>query len=246
VNDAQKALSSPFANHRSPSTLLPHLIYETSYFAAALTFTMGWSFRSQGRPNVPRTGPVLLIANHQSFLDPILVGLAARRHLCYLARKTLFKNPAFAWLIRMHNAVPIDQEGIGKEGIKAILQQLQRGQAVVVFPEGNRTDDGDMQPLKPGIQLLIKRTEAQILPVGIAGAYDAWPRWRAYPLPAPLFLPACRGCLAVSIGKPLEARRFAEMPREQSLAELHDAIAVEWRRAQRLRRQSREQASGGR
>jgi len=223
--------------HASPwDAVCSHLLYETSYFTAAMGMTLAWSLRTAGRHYVPRTGPALVIANHQSFLDPILVGLGTRRHLCYLARKTLFKNPLFAWLIRMHNAVPIGQDGVGKDGIKAILAQLQLGQAVVVFPEGNRTESGAIEPLKPGIQLLIKRTEAPIVPVGIAGAFEAWPRWRNYPLPAPLFLPAGPGCLAVSIGKPLDARRLARMPREQSLGELHEAIEAEWRRAERLRR----------
>jgi 1-acyl-sn-glycerol-3-phosphate acyltransferase len=223
--------------HASPfDRACSHFLYEASYFTAAAGMTLSWSLRTEGRQHVPRTGPALLIANHQSYLDPILVGLSTRRHLCYLARKSLFNNPLFAWLIRMHNAVPIDQDGIGKEGIRAILEQLQRGQAVVVYPEGNRTEDGEMQPLKPGIQLLIKRTEAPIVPVGIAGAYDAWSRWRRLPLPAPLFLPASHRCIAVSVGKPLAARHFAQLPREQSLAELHQAIETQWRRAQRLRR----------
>jgi 1-acyl-sn-glycerol-3-phosphate acyltransferase len=223
--------------HSSPyDAFCSHVIYETSYFAAALGLTLGWSLRTAGRHHVLRAGPALLVANHQSFLDPILVGLSTRRHLCYLARKTLFKHSLFAWLIRMHNAVPIDQDGVGKEGIKAILGQLQLGQAVVVFPEGNRTQDGEMQPLKPGIQLLIKRTQAPIVPVGIAGAFDAWPRWRSYPLPAPLFLPPSRACIAVSIGKPLEAGTLAKMPREQSLQVLQDAIDKERQRAEKLRR----------
>jgi 1-acyl-sn-glycerol-3-phosphate acyltransferase len=223
--------------HVSPlDAVCSYVIYETSYCAAALAFTVGWSLRTQGRHHIPASGPALLIANHQSFIDPFLVGLGTRRHLRYLARKTLFKNRAFAWAIRMLNAVPIDQEGVGKEGIKTILRQLQQGQAVVVFPEGERTPDGSMQALRPGIQLLIKRTQAPIVPVGLAGAYDAWPRWRNYPIPAPLFLPGCRGTLAVSVGKPLEAWRFAEMPREQSLKELFAAIAAEWKKAEKLRR----------
>jgi 1-acyl-sn-glycerol-3-phosphate acyltransferase len=212
------------------------IVYDTSYLTAAAGFTLGWSLRTEGRHNIPASGPALLVANHQSFIDPILIGLATRRHLCYLARKTLFKNRAFAWLIRMLNAVPIDQEGVGKEGIKAILEQLQLGQAVVVFPEGTRTEDGVMHPLKPGIHLLIKRTKAPIIPIGLAGAYDAWPTWRPYPIPAPLFLPGCRGYIGVSVGKPLEARRFAELPREQSLTDLHGEIEKMWHLAERLRR----------
>jgi 1-acyl-sn-glycerol-3-phosphate acyltransferase len=211
------------------------LVYETTYVLAAAGMTLGWSFRTQGRQHIPASGPALLIANHQSFIDPILVGLGTRRHLCYLARKTLFTGGPFTWLIRMLNAVPIDQEGVGKEGIKAILGQLQRGRAVVVFPEGHRTHDGVMHPLKAGIHLLIKRAQAPIVPVGIAGAYDAWPCWRKYALPAPLFLPGCRGTIAVSIGQPVDARRFAELPREHVLQELFQLIAAEQRRAEQLR-----------
>jgi len=112
---------------------------------------------------------------------------------------------------------------------------LQFGQAVVVFPEGERTYDGKMQPLKPGIQLLIKRTQAPIIPVGIAGAFDALPRWRSLPTPAPLFWPGCRARIAVSIGAPLEARRYAQMSRQELLAELFAKMQLQWRRAERLR-----------
>jgi 1-acyl-sn-glycerol-3-phosphate acyltransferase len=220
--------------------ILSHVIYETTYFLAAAGMTLGWSLRTEGRQNIPASGPALLIANHQSFLDPLLIGLGTRRHLRYLARKTLFKHPLLAWLIRMLNAVPIDHEGVGKEGLRTILGQLDLGQAVVVFPEGERTSDGRMQALRPGIHLLIKRTQAPIIPIGVAGAYGAWPRWRAYPVPAPLFWPCpgserWPGAIAVSIGRPLEARRFAELPRRQALQELFREIEKCWRRAQRLR-----------
>src|SRR5437764_499957 len=77
-----------------------------------------------------------------------------------------------------------------------------------------------MTPLRPGIHLLIKRMEMAIVPIGIAGAYDAWPRQRAYPIPAPLFLPAGKGTIAVSVGLPMDSRRFAHQPREKVLAEL--------------------------
>lgn len=199
-------------------------------------FTLGFSLRMQGKRNMPTEGPALIVANHQSFLDPLIIGLVAHRPLVYLARKTLFKNRYFAALIRSLNAVPIDQEGVGKEGIRVVLEQLSRGRAVVVFPEGERTWDGKMLPLRPGIQLLIKRTKAPIVPVGIAGAFDAWPRQRAYPLPAPLAWSTCPGAVSVSLGKPLDALQFAEMPREQCLRELFDKIHEEHVRAEKLRR----------
>src|SRR5262249_51520967 len=153
-----------------------YLWYELTWYVSFTGFTLFNSLRVEGRDNIPMTGPVLVIANHQSFWDPLLNGLATRRHQSFLARKGLFDNPIFAWVIRRLNGVPIDQEGVAKEGIKAILGQLHQGRAVVVYPEGGRTPDGKMHPLEPGIVLLIKRAKAPIVPVGIAGAFDTWPR----------------------------------------------------------------------
>ncbi len=212
------------------------LWYNFCHVLQSHAFTLGFSLRTEGGSNVPRSGPALIVANHQSYLDPVAIGLASPRQLIYLARKTLFRNPIFSWLIRSLNAVPIDQEGVGKQGIRTILEQLQLGKAVVVFPEGERTFTGHMNPLKPGVHLLIKRTYAPIIPVGIAGAYDAWPRRRRLPTPAPLFWPAGKGTIAVSVGQPLDARRFAEMPRAQALHELFHEIDAMQRRAEKLRR----------
>jgi 1-acyl-sn-glycerol-3-phosphate acyltransferase len=203
---------------------------------SATAMPVFFNLRIEGGVHIPTTGPTLLIANHQSFLDPILLGLCTPRQLRYLARKTLFHNPFFTWLIRALGAVPIDQEGIGKDGIRTILEQLQQGAAVVVFPEGERTRDGHMQPLRPGVHLLIKRTRAPIVPVGIAGAFDAWPRTHKLPRPAPLFLPAGKGTLAVAVGRPLDAARYAEKSREESLADLFRELQSLQARAERLRR----------
>lgn len=209
--------------------------YDTVHVVGMAAFTLGFSYRFAGTRNMPTSGPALVIANHQSFVDPWIVGMAVKRHLTYLARKTLFKNRFFAALIRSVNAVPIDQEGVGKEGIRAVLDVLDKGQAVLVFPEGSRTPDGQMHELRPGIHLLLKRARVPIVPVGIAGAYDAWPIWRRYPIPAPLFLPARPGTIAVVVGRPLDSQIIASLPREAALACLQDEIAKVQSRAERLR-----------
>jgi 1-acyl-sn-glycerol-3-phosphate acyltransferase len=218
------------------ASLFSYLFYDAAYLFSMTAMTLGFSLRTQGRNNIPRTGPAILFANHQSYLDPILVGLSTRRHLCFLARKTLFGNRFFTWLIRTLNAVPIDQEGVGREGIQTILDQLRLGQAVVVFPEGERTEDGVTHALKPGLHLLIKKSAAPLVPVGVAGAFEAWPRFRRFPMPAPLFLPPGRGTLAVSVGKPLDSRRFAELPRQQALDDLLAELQKVQQQAERLRR----------
>jgi 1-acyl-sn-glycerol-3-phosphate acyltransferase len=210
--------------------------YDTAYWACAFGLTLGFSLRTEGSRHVPRRGPALVIANHLSYLDPPLVGVAARRPLCALARKSLYRHAAFAWLLRSLHAVPIDQEGTGIEGLRVVLRLLQAGEAVLVFPEGHRSRDGAMRPLEAGVHLLIKRTKAPIIPVGIAGAYDAWPPGVNVPVPAPLFLPATARTVAVSIGAPLDARRYANMPRESALEELAGELRRAADRAERLRR----------
>jgi 1-acyl-sn-glycerol-3-phosphate acyltransferase len=197
--------------------------------------TLGFSLRFEGGRNIPAQGPALLIANHESFLDPIAVGLTTTRQLCYLARKSLF-TPGFGWFLRSVGCVPVNQDGIAKEGLKTILRLLGQGRAVLVFPEGERTITGEMNPLKPGIQLLIKRTQAPIVPVGIAGAFEAFPRTRKVPRLSPLFMPAGKGTIAVSVGQPLDARHYLELPRAQMLIELQQAIQAMKDRAEHLRR----------
>jgi 1-acyl-sn-glycerol-3-phosphate acyltransferase len=206
------------------------------YWASAAFFIFGFRLRVAGGRHIPRQGPALLIANHQSFFDPVLVGLAAPRPLRYLARKTLFRHPKFTALIRSLGAVPIDQEGLGKEGLQTILEQLKAGQAVLVFPEGHRTADGKMLPLMAGVQLLIRRARVPVVPVGIAGAFDAWPRRSRLPGPTPLFLPTSRGGIAVAVGRPLEAAALAELPRDRLLRELAAELQRVHEQAERLRR----------
>jgi 1-acyl-sn-glycerol-3-phosphate acyltransferase len=215
---------------------LAYLWYEFMYWKTLTIATLGFSLRVSGRRNVPRRGPALLIANHQSFLDPLVIGIAARRHLCFLARKTLFRNRVFGTLLSSLNTVPVDQEGVAKEGLKTILDELKQGSAVLVFPEGQRSWDGQLQPLKPGIQLLIKRTKAPIIPIGVAGANIALPRGKTRVKFSPFFLPATDASVAVVIGKPLDAERIAHLPREEMMDTLFQELQKVHAAADRLRR----------
>lgn len=208
--------------------------YEFAYWVMAFAYTLGFRLRGRGVNNVPKTGPVLFIANHQSFLDPVAIGLPIRRHIFYLARKTLFAQPAFGRLLRAVNCVPIDQEGVGKEGIRKIIEKLEDGAAVLVFPEGERSWDGQMNELRPGIVLLLKRVQVPVVPVGIAGAFEAWPRTKKWPRFGPLWRPQFGCPIAVSIGPPRDPKSYAHLSREELLTTLHRDIEVEWRHAQRM------------
>ena len=215
---------------------LSHAWYRVNHAVQMTGLTLAFSLRHEGMGNVPPTGSVLLLSNHQSYLDPSLVGVAAGRDIYYLARKSLFKNPLLALYIRSVNGVPVDHTGVAKEGLKTVIDLLQARQAVVVYPEGERTHTGEMQPLKPGIHLILKKVPVPVVPIGIAGAYQAFPRTRKLPLLSPLFWPATGGALAVSVGKPLDPERLLKLPREEFLQTLFDAIQAAQRRAERIRR----------
>ena len=158
--------------------------------------------RRAGVENIPSTGGGLILAHHQSHLDPILVGLSINRRLYYVARQTLFRNPLVRWLIQAVDTIPIDREGSGLAGLKATLRHLKDGELVVLFPEGTRTPDGEVQRLKPGFSALARRAEVPIIPVAMDGAYDAWPRSARFPRPIRI---------ALVIGEPLAPEEIARL-----------------------------------
>lgn len=180
----------------------------TSIWIGAKLF---FRLKTKNRHNVPSTGPVVLLANHQSHLDPPLVGGATKRQLSYLARDTLFKG-ALGPLIRSYDAVPVDRDGSGLAGIRAILKRLKQGGAVLLFPEGTRTPDGELQSLKPGFIALVRRSRAVIVPLGFDGPYRAWPKGQKLPT---LFSP-----IAMHYGEPIRPEEVAELDDKQLLARI--------------------------
>jgi len=197
--------------------------------------TLGWSLRIRGRQNVPRKGAVLFLGNHVSALDPPLVGTCSPRWVIYLARKSLFGNRFFGPFIRWYGAVPLDRD-VGTEGLKVALAQLEAGSAVVMFPEGTRSETGQLQPLKPGVVLLLKRANCRIVPVGIAGMIHAWPRGQALPNFAPLFLAPQPGTIAIEYGESYSSERYRTMDRDAILADLSRELAEVSARAEAIRR----------
>jgi 1-acyl-sn-glycerol-3-phosphate acyltransferase len=165
---SQRSLRSRFGYQ-----FLRGLIYMTSVLA--------YGIRYLGRKNIPKTGPVLVVSNHQSHFDPPLVGTGSARRMNYVARETLFHFGPLGWLIRSLDAIPIDRDGLGLSGIKESLRRLKRGEMVLIFPEGTRTRDGEIARFRPGFTTLAVRSKAAILPVAIEGAFAAWPRTKKLP-----------------------------------------------------------------
>ncbi|MCA9271227.1 MAG: 1-acyl-sn-glycerol-3-phosphate acyltransferase, partial [Planctomycetales bacterium] len=178
------------------------LWYNLLHTLCRLTAVVVFRIRVQGRRHGSSPGALLVCSNHQSHLDPVLIGLALDRRVNYLARDTLFAFAPFRWLIQSLDAIPIDREGGGLAGVKETLRRLKRSEAVVIFPEGTRAKNGQISPLKPGFLAMARRGAAALLPVAIDGAFEAWPRSRILPWPSPIHL---------AIGEPLSAVEAAQL-----------------------------------
>jgi len=174
-----------------------------------------FGFRCFGSRHMPPDGPVLVCSNHQSHLDPVLVGLVFGRRLNFVARESLFRFAPLRWLIEFLDAIPIDREGTGLQGIKESIRRLRRGEAVLIFPEGTRTPDGEIGELKPGFCALARRTQAALLPVAIDGAYQAWPRNSRT-------IRFCR--IRVWVGPPLSFEEYERIDDRQLVEEVHHRI----------------------
>ena len=151
-------------------------IYRIGYTVCKVAAILAFRLRIYGRENLIEEGPAILASNHASYLDPPLVGVSCRKDIYYLARKSLFEKPVFGPLISQLNTVPIDRDRGDVAAVRAILHLLKAGKRVVVFPEGTRSTDGNLQPARAGVGLIIAKSLAPVVPIRIFGSYAALPR----------------------------------------------------------------------
>ncbi len=135
-----------------------------------------FSFRVVNPEWMIEEGPAILAMNHQSYLDPPMAGITCERELYTLARNTLFKTRFMQWVLPRINVVPIDPKGGDSTALKLSVRILRQGYATLIFPEGTRSIDGQLQPAQPGIGLIISKTLAPVVPMRIFGSYEALPR----------------------------------------------------------------------
>ncbi len=154
------------------------------YLSATLMVAL-FRWRASGQANVPASGGAILVCNHVSFLDVFFVGIPLGRPLNYMARSTLFV-PVLAQFMRSVGAFPIQREGVGVSGMKETLRRVRAGGIVVLFPEGTRSRDGHLGPLKPGVAALAAGLGVPVVPAGVAGMFEIWPRTHALPIPHPV------------------------------------------------------------
>jgi cytidylate kinase len=203
----------------------PAVWYYIARFMCRVFCVVFFRYRPCGRENLPHTGPFILAGNHQSFLDPVLCGIAVKRHVTYMARDTLFKHWLFGRLIASVNAIPISRDKADIAVMRLVIDRLRQGAAVCLYPEGTRTQDGRISAFKSGFGLLCRRSKATVVPVLIDGAFECWPRTKKLPSP---------GVIVVQFGKPLPPEQVATMSNEQ-LADEVTRILREMQREARLK-----------
>ncbi len=150
-------------------------------FICYIIFISVWKVRAFNRHFEPASGSVLYVSNHQSFLDPMIVGLPLRRSMNFMARHTLFRFGLLARMITSVNTFPIHRGKTDLAGMKEAMRRLKAGGQLVVFAEGTRTTDGKIGPFLPGMAALAQRAADWIVPVVIDGAFEIWPKTQKLP-----------------------------------------------------------------
>jgi 1-acyl-sn-glycerol-3-phosphate acyltransferase len=225
----------PAAPHDTlPDPYHANRVWRTFQFLMQNVFVFWMDYRSRGAEHLPRSG-ALILANHQSFLDPLLIGVGLDRPVSFLARSSLFRVPVIGWILRNTYVMPINRDTAGTESIREGVRRMEHGFLVGIFPEGTRTRDGRIGVMKPGFISLVRRAQVPVVPAGIAGAGQAMPRGALIPR---------AGSVRVVFGEPLsgeELERLRQRGNEtEFVARVRERIqecvnqAESWRRADRF------------
>ena len=167
-------------------------------FIAVLLFHV----RISGREHVPAKGGALLATNHQSMLDPWMIGIALKRQIHYMARESLFRGGVVQYLFERTNAFPIRRGRADSGAMRDALARLEKGYLVNIFPEATRTTDGSIGAVAAGVAIIVRRARVPVIPVVVEGAFEAWPRGRKLPRPSPI---------RIRYGPPIPFSELAEL-----------------------------------
>jgi long-chain acyl-CoA synthetase len=188
--------------------LLAPLVWSDRFLAGImravlrLVFQVGFRLRVTGADHLPLDGPFLLAANHTSYLDPFAIAAATPPPLCarlhFLGWQAYFRNLFTAWVARVGHVIPVGMEASLVPALQAAALVLRQGQGLLVFPEGQRSDDGTPKPFRPGIGILACELGVPVIPIWIEGTFRAWPvgAWRPRPYP-----------ISLAVGRPIIVTR---------------------------------------
>ncbi|XKE47546.1 1-acyl-sn-glycerol-3-phosphate acyltransferase [Halomonas organivorans] len=207
---------------RSPRRALRRLVF--------LAIHLLYRLRFRGRHHIPAQGPALVVCNHVSFVDAMVVGGASPRPLRFLMDRPIYESPWLHWLFKLVGAIPVDSERRDPGGLRRALEQVSRalraGEVVMLFPEGRLTPDGEVHRFRRGLELILTRDPVPVVPAGLAGLWGSWTSHhggRALAKPPRRF----RARVALFFGEPLPAEA-AERSRVEARVRALKAEADTW------------------
>lgn len=179
-----------------------------------------WIKRVEGLENLPSEGAVIIASNHASYLDFFCFCAASPRYVRYLAAEKFFQSPLWRILMVLTGQIQVDRKSKDKsKAYRFALSSLERGKMIGIFPEGTRSATGELQPAYTGVARLALESGAPVVPVGIIGAYDVWPRWGKYP--------KWKKAVTIRIGKPTSFSRRSDYINEDEYRAITDSIMEE-------------------
>lgn len=182
------------------------------------TWTAIGGLKVQGLENLPREGPCVVIANHQSYLDPLLLNAVVPRVLHSMAKSTQFSSRFMGWWMPFIYTFPVRRYETDPQAVRVALRRLAAGEAVMIYVEGERTWDGRLQPPRLGTIRLLLKAGVPIVPARIDGAYEVWPRWDRKVRPGPV---------TIRFGQPIHFPKLdSRAAREPFLNEARDRIVA--------------------
>ena len=213
-SDERAASLGSFREHTLTRGVNP-ILYWTLRAILVPFFLLYFRLQRTGREHLPRTGPLLLASNHRSFLDPFVIGTLVRRPVYYMAKRELFEKRWQAWVLNALGAFPVDRGAGDKDAMSTARAILERGDCVVVFPEGTRVRPGPLGSPRRGVGRLALETGAPVAPVAVIGSDAVRRGWRIRPrkvrirVGRPLLFPTVEHCSSPTLAAGITERVWA-------------------------------------
>jgi 1-acyl-sn-glycerol-3-phosphate acyltransferase len=171
-------------------------------------------WRVEGKENVPRQGPLIVVANHLSNIDPPLLGASVPRRISFMAKQELFRSSFSEFIVRAYGAFPVKRGELDRDAFRQALETLRKGQVLGMFPEGKRSFDRQLLPIQPGTSFIAARSGAPVLPVGISGSEQV----------KGISVILQRPRISVKIGRPFTLSYNKDKPIRNQLPQLSEMI----------------------
>ena len=196
-------------------------VYGFCHYVVRVVFDMFFRGEVIGAGNLPPRGGFLLAANHASFLDPPMIGCHISRQIAYFARKTLWRGGIASWWLTSVGTIPVDRDG-GQDvsAIKRVLKALKDERGLILFPEGTRSVDGQLQPAKAGVGFIAIKTQVPVIPVRIFGSYEAFGKGRGLRLGTPVSVIFGQPMPPSAYDEPAAGKERAQIASERIMAEI--------------------------